>query len=274
MKSLSRVGVGLSVIFGCLLLALFAELYYLLWWKRRRIIIAAASGPSSIEHGRLNPGSSIPNFDPKSFPGFLPQQGGDDGGLPDSDKDLFRFIPQEQDGAEAEGLGAELYKIAGPPRLLFTIAEETKEDLESDDGKSGTAKVKRSLSDYLAAVEGQTPYLTPVTSPSLLTPPITPNGTGAGNHRRPSGGFGTRPGFDPSSFESFRDAEFNKKRCSPPPTFKFLQDAEEKMRRKLMDSDPSQKPNAIAADGKPPSMTLRLAEAGGGTELITINTSK
>ena len=35
MKSLSSVGLGLSVVFGCLFLALVAELYYLLWWKKR-----------------------------------------------------------------------------------------------------------------------------------------------------------------------------------------------------------------------------------------------
>ncbi|RVW57018.1 hypothetical protein CK203_070516 [Vitis vinifera] len=29
-----------------------------------------------------------------------------------------------------------LHNLAGPPRFLFTIKEETKEDLESDDGKS------------------------------------------------------------------------------------------------------------------------------------------
>ncbi|KAI4302392.1 hypothetical protein MLD38_038141 [Melastoma candidum] len=234
MKSLSRVCVGITVIFGCLLLALFVVL--LLWWKRRRITVAAASGPSLIEQGCLNPGSGIPNFHPKSFPGPLLQQGGS---LLDSDKELFQFIPREQDGAEAE-----LYKFPGPPRLLFTIAEETKEDLESDDGNSGNVKVKRSLSDYLATVESQMPYLTPVTSPSLLTPPVTPNGTGAVPHRCPNGGFGPRPGFDPSSFGSCRDAELNKKGRSPPPTFKFLQDAEEKLRKQLMDSERSQNPTA------------------------------
>ena len=35
MKSLSSVGLGLSIVFGCLLLALVGELYYLIWWKRR-----------------------------------------------------------------------------------------------------------------------------------------------------------------------------------------------------------------------------------------------
>ncbi|GFZ14905.1 putative membrane lipoprotein [Actinidia rufa] len=35
MRSLSSVGLALSLVFGCLLFALLAELYYLLWWKRR-----------------------------------------------------------------------------------------------------------------------------------------------------------------------------------------------------------------------------------------------
>lgn len=71
MKSLSSVGLGLSVVFGCLLLALIAELYYLLWWKKRftrREIESDYSNPareflymfclrrpSSLSHSALNP---------------------------------------------------------------------------------------------------------------------------------------------------------------------------------------------------------------------------
>ena len=35
MTSSSELGIGLGLVFGCLLLALVAELYYLLWWKKR-----------------------------------------------------------------------------------------------------------------------------------------------------------------------------------------------------------------------------------------------
>jgi len=35
MAAFSGLGIGLSLVFGCLLLALAAELYYLLWWKKR-----------------------------------------------------------------------------------------------------------------------------------------------------------------------------------------------------------------------------------------------
>ncbi|GMJ08977.1 hypothetical protein like AT5G59350 [Hibiscus trionum] len=37
MTCFSGLGIGLSLVLGCLLLALVAELYYLLWWKKRLI---------------------------------------------------------------------------------------------------------------------------------------------------------------------------------------------------------------------------------------------
>ncbi|CAD5180277.1 unnamed protein product [Musa acuminata subsp. malaccensis] len=62
-----------------------------------------------------------------------------------------------------------LHSLAGPPRFLFTINEESKEDLESEDVRSGC---KKSWSDSFD--RSDTPYLTPLSSPPFLTPPLTP----------------------------------------------------------------------------------------------------
>ncbi|XP_023550428.1 uncharacterized protein LOC111808574 [Cucurbita pepo subsp. pepo] len=214
MKSLSSVGLGLSVIFGCLFLALVAELYYLLWWKKRftdREVETDYSSParelfymfcwkssSSLTRTALNPQDLSSSVNMHTNNDFL-------------------LKPFGEDGIETEFM--RLQSLSGPPRFLFTIIEETKEDLESED-KNGKESKSRSLSDLLLAVE--TPYLTPLASPTLFTPPLTP-----ADSYKPHG-------FNPL-FESVSDAEFNKIRSSPPPKFKFLQEAEEKLKRKLQE---------------------------------------
>ncbi|XP_022133920.1 uncharacterized protein LOC111006347 isoform X2 [Momordica charantia] len=235
MKSLSSVGLGLSVIFGCLFLALVAELYYLLWWKKRftdRDVENDYSSParelfymfcwkrsSSLRHSALNPQdlSSSVRFTETMIHGPEAQFNLH----PNND---FLLKPFGEDGIETEFM--RLQTLSGPPRFLFTIIEETKEDLESEDGKSridknGKESRSRSLSDLLLTVE--TPYMTPLASPTLFTPPLTP-----ADSYKPHG-------FNPL-FESVSDAEFNKLRSSPPPKFKFLQEAEEKLKRKLMEA--------------------------------------
>ncbi|KAF3433730.1 hypothetical protein FNV43_RR24833 [Rhamnella rubrinervis] len=229
MKSLSSVGLGLSVVFGCLFLALVAELYYLLWWKKRftnREIEHDYSSPakelfymfcwrrqSSLSHTALNPQELCSTV---RITDTLVHE-------PNSD---FLLKPFGEDGMEPELM--RLQNPSGPPRFLFTIIEETMEDLESEDGKSrgGDRSRKgsrsRSLSDLILAVE--TPYLTPLASPPFFTPPLTPVDS-CNQH-----------GFSPL-FESATDAEFNKIRSSPPPKFKFMQEAEEKLRKKLMEEE-------------------------------------
>lgn len=233
MKSLSGIGLGLSVVFGCLVLALFAEFYYLLCWKKRftnRTIeegynntptkellhIFCCKKPSSLSQTALNP-QELPSS------GIISdtQLNGSQNQLQQvhSNKDIL-VKPCEEESMETELM--RLHKLGGPPRFLFTIVEETKEDLESEDGRSRGEKGSRgkSLSELLFTVE--TPFLTPLASPSLFTPPLT----------SPANTYHNPHGFNPL-FESSTDAEFNRIRASPPPKFKFLQDAEEKLRRKM-----------------------------------------
>ncbi|KAF5179138.1 transmembrane protein [Thalictrum thalictroides] len=238
MKPLSSLGIGLSIVFGCLFLALIAELYYLLWWKKRitnreiedddysspsreLFYLFCWKKPSSLSSTALNPQqlcNSVRMADSHSLESGTNQQ------LhlhSNSSKDLL-LKPYGEDSIETELM--RLHNLSGPPRFLFTIKEETKEDLESEDGKSKCdnksrkGSRSRSLSDLLVTVE--TPFLTPLSSPAFYTPPLTP--IDSYNHH----------GFNPL-YESSTDAEINSIKASPPPKFKFLKDAEEKLQRRI-----------------------------------------
>ncbi|CAN4105942.1 unnamed protein product [Withania somnifera] len=239
MKSLSSVGLALSVVFGCLFLALIAEFYYLLWWKNRILKTNLEDGYSNSkarEFCYMLSGKSRTSLNSNALksqemcssdtqlvhePTQLQLQVGSN---VDSNSD-FWFKPFGVDAVDNEFLG-----LCGPPRFLFTIKEETKEDLESEDGKSKSTRKgsrTRSLSDLCLSVE--TPFLTPVASPSCFTPPLSPI-------VMPKNGFSFNP-----FLESASDAEFNKfirsSTSSPPPTFQFLKDAEDKFCRRAMKSD-------------------------------------
>ncbi|KAL5734732.1 hypothetical protein ACOSP7_032593 [Xanthoceras sorbifolium] len=268
MKSLSSVGLGLSVVFGCLLLALVAELYYLLWWKQRftsRDIESDYSNPareffylfcwrrpSSLSHTALNP-QEVRITD------SLVQEAQAQNNYQSNNKD-FLLKPFGDDDMETELM--RLHNLSGPPRFLFTIIEETKEDLESEDGKSrGDSKSRkgsrsRSLSDSLITVE--TPYLTPLASPPFFTPPLTPINSSYNQH-----------GFNPL-FESSTDAEFNKIRSSPPPKFKFLQEAEEKLYRRKLIEEAEKEPSHKKTDGVVQVNGIKAADHEDDGPFITI----
>ncbi|CAH2062594.1 unnamed protein product [Thlaspi arvense] len=183
MRSLSGVGLALSLVFGCLFLALLAELYYLLWWNKRitnREIEDDYSSPTreffymfcwkrptSLSSTALNP-QELSSRVHETNKDFWPKALGEDDEL-------------------------RLQNLSGPPRFLFTIKEETKEDLESEDLEK--SRSRRSLNDLLLTIE--TPFLTPLASHNTSLLPLL------------------------------------LMRSSPPPKFKFLKDAEEKLQRKL-----------------------------------------
>lgn len=230
MTSFSALAIGLSLVFGCLLLALVAELYYLLWWKKRvtnRVVeeddysnnyakeffhLICWKKPSSLQSNTTQDSVRGPEEAHSQEPDLE---------LGTSKDLLIKALGDES--VEAELM--RLHNLAGPPRFLFTIKEETKEDLESDDGKSRGDRSRkgsrtRSLSDLTVTVD--TPFLTPVASPHLKSPPF--NILDSYHHH----------GFNPL-FESSVEAEFNRLKSSPPPKFKFLRDAEEKLLRRLME---------------------------------------
>ncbi|KAK8542225.1 hypothetical protein V6N13_137201 [Hibiscus sabdariffa] len=199
MKSLSSVGLGLSIVFGSLLLALVAELYYLLWWKKkltskREILYmfclkTSSTSSSSVAHSALNPQEIRITIDE-------PQQ---------EQSNHFHRHHLQSKLKPFDGMGTELLR---PPRFLFTIVEETKEDLDQLEEAKSMAK----LGSMLVSVE--TPYLTPIASPPFFTPPRTPP-------------------LNPL-FESSSDAEFNRSAAAPPPKLKFLKEAEEKLHQRML----------------------------------------
>ncbi|MED6147467.1 hypothetical protein PIB30_044286 [Stylosanthes scabra] len=252
MKSLSSVGLGLSIVFCCLLVALVAEVYYLLWWKKR-----ITTNNREIEnHNYGNPFKEVLHMfcwkkpSPSSSSSLstsslrLHNTGFTCSSMSNSDTLVhdpesqtnnkeFRFKPFGEDNGMVDADFMRQQELLGPPRFLFTIVEESKEDLESDDGKSkGKGSRGRSLGDLLVV---ETPYLTPNASPSFFTPPFTPVSPY------------NQHGFNPL-FESVTESEFNRIKSSPPPKFKFLQEAEEKLRRKLQEGDNKKGNNADEVD--------------------------
>ncbi|PRQ33999.1 hypothetical protein RchiOBHm_Chr5g0063921 [Rosa chinensis] len=229
MTSLSGLGIGLSLVFGCLLLALVAELYYLLWWKKRIT-------NREIEDENYSTQPKVPfQFSCFKKPNCLqttnnnttsednvrnPDTNSSDPDLElGSSKDSLLKANYGEDTVESELM--RLHNLAGPPRFLFPIKEEEKEDLESEDAKSRRGSRTRSLSDLILAVDN--PFLTtPLPSPPLKSSPLNP--LDSYKHH----------GFNPL-FESSTEAEMNRLRSSPPPKFKFLRDAEEKLLKRLME---------------------------------------
>ncbi|KAH6761988.1 hypothetical protein C2S52_019421 [Perilla frutescens var. hirtella] len=217
MKSISGLGLGLCVVFGCLLLALIAELYYLLWWKKKRII-------NKIDEEN---GIQIPQKR-SNFSHILSFCRGHSSSLRSTAQELCNSPTLVHEPQSSNSNNKDLWlkkpfaeeNMGNFPRFLFTITEETREDLESEDGifKNRKHSTSRSnLSDLLQILE--TPFLTPLASPPYFTPPLTPS-------------------FCDQNCSPFleweRDAEFNRLRASPPPMFKFLRDAEEKQRRRMV----------------------------------------
>ncbi|XLR13145.1 hypothetical protein HN51_034052 [Arachis hypogaea] len=228
------LGVALSVVFGFLLLALVAELCYLLLWKKKKKKEKENTEVEELEKGVLY-GVCCSNNNSLSVVVASEEEGNNKG---EADLDLeTKDVVLKNNGVSNNGVEESvelelmrLHNLAGPPRFLFTIKEETKEDLESEDGKSrcgGDGRSRRgsrtrSLSDLMVAID--TPFLN-----SMVSSPLR-------NSLENLEGF-NNPLFESSSPPS--SSEFNNRfirpSSSPPPKFKFLRDAEEKLYRRLME---------------------------------------
>ncbi|KAK4408834.1 hypothetical protein Sango_0464400 [Sesamum angolense] len=176
MGSFSGLGIGLSFVFGCILMGLVGELYYFLWWKKRVAYTSSSNreiGDFSFLFCWKRPSSTSFNSSAGSIQELTnsvrnPQE--------QEDLEMGSTKDLELKGYGEQGVETELmrmHNLCGPPRFLFTIKEENKEDLESEDGKSRK---------------------------------------------------GSRT----------KKAEINRLRSSPPPKFKFLKAAEDKLIRRLL----------------------------------------
>ncbi|KAI3806390.1 hypothetical protein L1987_22293 [Smallanthus sonchifolius] len=221
MSSSSGLAIGLSLLFGFVVIAFVAELYYLLWRKKKREDIENQDSSSSSNYTPThlscfkNPNSSrIPKTHEKDLQNCV-----------DESEDHEKQQESHQKDLQIKGFGEEsldlelmrLHNLCGPPRFLFTINEETKEDLELESRKGGS---RMSLSELLCTPE------TPISSPSPLKTSQASNLEGYLN-----------PLYDYNEFD------FNKIRSSPPPTFKFLRDAEEKLLKRLMQLEAEKRAN-------------------------------
>jgi len=204
MRALSRIGVGLAVVSALLLLALTAELYYIFVHKRRlrrraAAISDAASSPSSSSRELLQlfcfkkPPALASTYAVQEPAAVSVAVGGDG---------------EEDDDETVEAQLMRLGSVVGPTRLLFTIKEETREDLESEDGRSRS----RSLGELLHCSE----------TPPFLTPGASPGPTAAMDNS-----------YNPL-FKSPAASPGPGPTVSPPPKFQFLKDAEEKLYRRAL----------------------------------------
>ncbi|XP_022884315.1 uncharacterized protein LOC111401018 [Olea europaea var. sylvestris] len=249
MKYLSGVGLGLSLVFGCLLLALLFEIYYLLWWKNRII-------KRSNENGHYNRSAT------KFFSKFCckkPSSSSTTGAQEISVSETISQTPQAHEfhGNSNDNKNLQFNPFGSEdsiPRFLYSIEEETRSDLESENGGSSfdiSRKQSRSksLSDLFHNI-AETPFLTPVTSPPYFTPPLTPSSS-SDNHNQ-------KGCFNPFH-ESESDAAFNKLRSSPPPNLKFLRDAEDKLySRKIMEEERPSQNYSIEEQYCPSSCSLQV----------------
>ncbi|CAL0329136.1 unnamed protein product [Lupinus luteus] len=220
----SALSIALTLVFGCIVLGLILGLGYLLWWKKRRTSIGIEKGEennvklmlyrtcwktqSTINPRSVNVATNQKNISSVDEPDL------ELGSKVSTDDMLLKTLDEE--GVESELM--RLHNLPGPPRFLFTIKEETREDLESED-RSRKGSSTRSLSDIMVA--NNTPFLSPLAcSPSRCHL----DNTDSYKHH----------GLNPL-FESSLESDSNRFRTSPPPKFKFIRDAEEKLCRRLIE---------------------------------------
>ncbi|XP_066336344.1 uncharacterized protein [Miscanthus floridulus] len=249
MRALSSVGVGLAVVSSLLLLALTAELYYIFVHKRRQrrraaAISDAASSPSSSSRELLQlfcfkkpPAVLASNYAVSEPAATAAVAVSVDGGGGDDDDETVE--------AQLMRLGS----LVGPTRLLFTIKEETREDLESEDG--GRRGRSRSLGELLHCAE-TSPFLTPRASPSPVPTAALDNSY---NPRFESPAASPGPGAAPA--------------VSPPPKFQFLRDAEEKLYRRALAEE-----EAMRAQRSPRSPAAAAEEDGGYITIVVAKNNR
>ncbi|KAG6485397.1 hypothetical protein ZIOFF_053934 [Zingiber officinale] len=210
MRSLSSLITGLSLVSILLVFALLAKVYMFLRKKRNN---RAIEDNSNIPIKQLHYPFCWTWKRPS--PMVIHQQESSTSVDLAAQSDQLHLNPSK-DTVEAELM--RLYNLGGPPRLLFTIKEETKEDMESEDGRStGRRSIKcyggKSLSDLFNSSDH-----TPLTT----SPPMSPLDCRTGS------GFNFNP-----LFESSKEEDFTRMWSSPSPKFKFLKDAELKFYRKI-----------------------------------------
>ncbi|KAI3489981.1 hypothetical protein L1887_45896 [Cichorium endivia] len=254
MATFSGLEIGLSFVCGCVLLGCAAELYYLLWWKKRR---------SDIENQnkQLSFSSCSSSYTPTHRSSYISCWKNLNSSKPtkaqenQQDPEMGLVEDLVLTGFEEESLDLELmrlHNLHGPPRFLTTINEETKEDLESQRSRKGSRT--RSLSDLLVHFD------TPQASPPLKASQLLNSEAFQFYHHE---------------FNPLFDIDINMVRSSPPPAFKFLRDAEEKLLRRLMELEAEKGENSCVKvkekDGSFVKMTGSKGRNGGIQQIHQIS---
>ncbi|XP_051150516.1 uncharacterized protein LOC127264948 [Andrographis paniculata] len=198
---LSKLGVALTVIFAITLVALFGQLFHFLW--RRRVEQRQILRGGDTDHLNLyNSSSNSSSFSSKELLYFLcirAQSRNASNSVTSSGAVDDRRRRQLE--LDVEGIDVDVFQIQGmfgPPRFLFTIKEEEKEDLESpaDTSLHSADRLSRKIGDVsrnctesgslgagedeavqqLRIIDDQdtTPFSTPCASPSFFTPATSP----------------------------------------------------------------------------------------------------
>ncbi|MCD7452898.1 hypothetical protein HAX54_018573 [Datura stramonium] len=141
-SGLSPLGIALTIIFVISLLALFVQLLFLLWRRRRRNF--SRNIPIHVHENVLEPSTSSSSKEQLLYLLCLRTQPNLSRVEPDSSPS-----PNSPDPEELELIDLlKLQGMYGPPRFLFTIKEEEREDLESEKSLcfSSSAEKMKSMS--------------------------------------------------------------------------------------------------------------------------------
>lgn len=200
MSQLGPVGISLSVVFALFMTLLFFELCYVWWSRQRRLRETGEARSSNVQsaamamkraHWKCTTWSKIvcagcslhETEEPKRWVKLLCWLSPADAKMACSDAveegGKVGAGQQQQGEEEVEedvlGLGG----LWAPARLLFTIKEETKEEMELEEVRCKGSVSRRASSEQLLFVASSctSPFVTPPSSPPFATPfgsPATP----------------------------------------------------------------------------------------------------
>ncbi|XP_030511270.1 uncharacterized protein LOC115725795 isoform X2 [Rhodamnia argentea] len=184
MSSLTKLGTALTVVFVVCVVALAAQILWVLLRSRkfRQRSLAGAGGRGDHESAGVGAFHAPPSKELLYFFCWNNQSRVEPHGA--TGNRTVIDDPEDDDGDEL----AKWQRFYGPPRLLFTINEEEREDaVDSDDKKRVCLRERLAEVDdeappgeaAAAAVivevdEGVTPFSTPCSSPAYFTPSPSP----------------------------------------------------------------------------------------------------
>lgn len=191
-RSLSKLGISLTIVFVISLLALLAQLFYVFW--RRRVFRRQTYIGGGADHLSIY-SSTESGFSSKEFFFFFCMRSNSNSMAVTGDRNPNRRLDMEVVDIDL----LKLQGMFGPPRFLFTIKEEEREGFESPSDKSLHSAEKEAkkidelnrsnrvsleecfkAADAVVEIDGgegndATPFTTPCASPVFLTPSSSPD---------------------------------------------------------------------------------------------------